>query len=683
MSDETQNAGQETTGFDATTPLYFNGINGDTGSYFTPSLTAQQLAGIIAGTQTLAEVQMEREEQSRLKDKQVASTGMPSTAQDHRDLTQTGWGVILPHGIDLAIKEALKPLLDYRREQATASGNDTFYRELTYRPGESAYQFLERYKVGPGIVDPAKGVPYYLLIVGSPQEIPYRFQTQLDVQFGVGRIWFEHPTDYARYARSVVAAEERRFTLTPRATFFGVANEDDPATSLSSTHLVQPLAQTVQQKSGEWTEGSALAGHTWDVTRLLANDACREDITRLLHQDSPALLFSACHGMGFSNGNPRQMPHQGALLCQDWPGPRRWTGGQIPSDFYFSADDLGNDAAIAGMIAFFFACYGAGTPKMDEFAHRSSKREAIAPHDFLARLPLRMLAHPAGGALAVIGHVERAWGTSFMWGRAGQQLQVFEHAFKWLLSGYPVGYAFEQFNLRYAEIAANLSSELENIKWGEPSMTETDLVGWWTANNDARGYVIIGDPAVHLPVAAAPGGARRLAEPATINTPPPPPPPPPETPPRPATPPPADVGSQSYGWLGGDSEREKQVEEAREGLVGAITEVAGKLGTALKSAIDDAATLEVATYVSHDLDGVVYDTEQRKFSGKVRLRALTRINIDGDTLLCLPENEDGEIDRELWEIHREMVERAQSNRNELLKTALSAATGLLDSLKVL
>jgi energy-coupling factor transporter ATP-binding protein EcfA2 len=398
------------------------------------------------------------------------------------DLAETGWGVILADGADPAIKEALGELLQHRQEQAGER-----YKEYTgpdgYRPDESKSAFLTRRGAAPGLVDPDR-VPYYLLIAGDPETIPFTFQYRLDVQYAVGRIRFDTLEEYANYARSVVRAETGQVALPRQAAFFGPQNPGDRATQLGAEHLVKPLADSLAQAHPDWT-----------FRRFLAEAATKAHLARLLVGDqTPALLFFCGHGMGFALDDPRQLPHTGALLCQDWPGPG---SGPIPEEHYFSGDDLASDARLLGLLAFLFSSYSAGTPRMEDFHHRSFREpQAIAPHAFVANLPQRLLAHPLGGAMAVIGIVERGpWAFSFMppYGSTG----VFEETMTRLLEGQPVGYAMEPFNERYADLAYNLSLEREEIKLGQVP-DDMALAQLQTAVTDARNYVILGDPAVRL-----------------------------------------------------------------------------------------------------------------------------------------------------------------------------------------
>jgi hypothetical protein len=469
--------------------LAFNGVDGATGSYLAPEMTPRQL---------LAYTRDENPDKDHLSDLRLRFRRFTQRKRgvkegvDPERLDSAGWGIIFAHADRdrlLALKEALGPLLDRRREQA-----GTLFKEFSgvdaLRPGETKTGFLARHGVGPGPADPEK-VPYYLLIVGDPEAIPYTFQYQLDVQYAVGRIYFDALEGYARYVSSLVGVETGQTDRLPQAVFFGVQNQEDRATSLSATQLVEPLADKLAASEGQTG---------WEVQSIIGENATKSALAELAGgAQTPALLFTASHGMGFPNGDPRQLAHQGALLCQDWPGPNAWRGS-IPEDFYFSASDVSAEARLSGAMAFFFACYGAGTPRTDDFPHLASReRIPLAEKAFVSRLPERLLSHPKGGMLAIVGHVERAWGYSFAWEKAGSQLAVFESALRRLVRGSPIGYAMEHFNERYAELSVELLAELQGVQFGK-LIDEFALAGMWTANNDARSYVILGDPAARLTV---------------------------------------------------------------------------------------------------------------------------------------------------------------------------------------
>ncbi len=464
--------------------LLLNGINGATGEYSGPSMTPGQVAELAQGKALdpppLAFVKALKRWVARITHDHLG----PKEGIDPRDLSQTGWGVVFAADGDPAVREALSPLLEHRRQQA-ASHHEHYYRELLFRPGEEKWDFLNHHEAGFGPADP-DNVPYYLLLIGDPEAIPYRFQYELDVEYAVGRLHFETPEEHNAYARSVVAAEKGPTVPTPRAAFFGVRNPGDLTTEQSADFLVEPLAEAMARSHPDW-----------QVDRVLGEGATKARLARLLDSDAPpAFLFSASHGLCFPNGHRRQLPHQGAVLCQDWPGPQAWRQKGIPEDHYFAGDDLSSSARLRGLIAFHFGCYGAGTTRLQAYAHRhGGEPEPIAPQSFLARLPQRLLS---GGALAVVAHVEQCWGYSYLGMEGGERLQTFESTLERLLAGYPVGSAMEYFNHRYAEISTALAGELKRLKYGKKP-DERKLSRLWTAETDARSYVVLGDPAVRLP----------------------------------------------------------------------------------------------------------------------------------------------------------------------------------------
>ncbi len=463
--------------------LTFNGVDGASGDYLLPAMTPRQLTETLAGRDVLAEVKkwLQRFATGSLRILRRGGLFMAADeAIDHSNPRAAGWGVVFAADTDPAVREALSGLLSHRRQQIGPR-----YKEFTCKSGERHRDFLRRHGVGYQVdVD---RVPYYLLLIGDPEAISYRFQQQLDIQYAVGRLSLDGPEDYAAYARTVVESEtgpSRPMEEAPQACFFAVNH--DKATDLSARHLVQPLAKT------------AAGNSTWQVKLVTEQDATKSTLADYLGgAETPQLLFSASHGVGFPNGDSRQLPHQGAVLCQDWPGPGSSPGG-ISENHYCAGDDIATDASLGGLVHFHFGCYGAGTPQLDTFG-RGTSRE-LAPYSFDARLPRRLLGHPRSGALAVLAHVDRSWGFSYLCRGVGRQLETFESCLRQLMSGAPVGFAMESFDRRYADFSAELSRELEDVIAGRKTLDDEDLVDLWIATNDARSYAVLGDPAVRLRV---------------------------------------------------------------------------------------------------------------------------------------------------------------------------------------
>ncbi len=447
---------------------FFNGVDGETGGWFQEPFSIDEFLEQTKQTVSPAETEEPRG---------LAYGDLPGS------LAETGWGVIFPEHCDPKIVGNLMPLLCHRRAVA-GSLVDNRFKILWHSAGLSKTEFLQQQGApGPGMPINPDRMPYYLLIVGSPEQISFEFQHRLATDYAVGRIYFDHPDDYGVYAQSVADWETRTSLSTKKElALFGVQNQDDPMTALSTRFLMDPLHAELKNLEG------------WNVQQYSGEATKKEQLARLMGGDqTPSLLFTASHGLCYRANSPFQRKQQGALVCREWPGPK----GEkkvIARDAWFGASDIPEDANLHGLISFQMGCFTIGTPRLDALlGPDQSKDRYLASENFISALPQRMLAHRNGGALAIIGSVGRSWEYSFVRDRQEEQSASFKSCLAALADGMPVGFALSFFTSR----APALAEELLNSHL-DKGLSNIRRLARWTDYHDARTYAILGDPACRV-----------------------------------------------------------------------------------------------------------------------------------------------------------------------------------------
>ncbi len=471
---------------EAEMPIPF-GVQAENGQYL-PPIQESDLDHIQKASQ-LAEIRAANANASHL-------AAIADVAPDN--LEQTGWGVIFasatPAAEKQAIKEALKPLLDLRASQA-GDLFKIFDDANGYQKGVAADQWLSARGSALNVVDPTQGVPYYLLIVGSPAEIPFEFQYDLDTYFAVGRLAFDSPSEYAKYAQNIVNFEKTGAQQKTIA-IFNTRNDGDRATALLHDQVAVRLA------NGDGSLKPLGAPQGYSMTSRLGDTATKSELLKLLSGQAeggtPAILFTGSHGVAFSVADPQQGVKQGALLTQDWAGP----GSPISPETYLTAAEVPSSIALNGLLHFFFACYSAGCPKTDTYTYGPGNQPVqIAKDTLVSRLPQQMLLQ---GAQAVIGHIDRAWAYSFQSNTGQAMVQSFRDPLVRLLQGRRIGDALDVFDQRWSVLSTGLLTLIQNREVMPNSVPVSVMANRWVARDDARNYIVLGDPAARLKLANPP-----------------------------------------------------------------------------------------------------------------------------------------------------------------------------------
>jgi hypothetical protein len=267
-----------------------------TGQYGIPPLDYAQIASVVRGE--VQEKGLKIWTQHKHQKMTTPSYGLPFGI-DPTDITKAGWAIVFHQDEDEAVKKALEPLIEHRRQQIN---NDRILKILEYRPDDGITDvsrvagFLVRYGVISSNVVPSK-VPYYVLLVGSPEKIPFLFGYLLDAEYAVGRLHFDTIDGYKSYVSSLIEYETRpSLNNTKKVTFFAPRHNFDGTTQLSTDSLVDPLADNRVPDDLPNIKDFGFASQ-----KYRRNGATKENLCATLKDNrSSSILFTASHGLEFS-----------------------------------------------------------------------------------------------------------------------------------------------------------------------------------------------------------------------------------------------------------------------------------------------------------------------------------------------------------------------------------------------
>ena len=237
MTTDTKSTAAAQTGTDPNL-VYVNGIDPETGSYAVPPRAIEEIAKVIRRSPSVSSVRGLHGEQPR-------SFGLPleSISTYSRKLAGASSSTRTPLR---TFARRFLPLVTVRRNRAKNR-----FKELDYKKGEQTKEWYQRHGISTGTMA-IETVPYYLLLVGGTNLIPFEFQYLLGIEYAVGRLVFDTAPEYERYARSIVAYEAA--TSVPNAkeiVYWGTHHLGDPATELSSSQLIGPLANGIAGAAAE------------------------------------------------------------------------------------------------------------------------------------------------------------------------------------------------------------------------------------------------------------------------------------------------------------------------------------------------------------------------------------------------------------------------------------------------
>ncbi len=264
-------------------------------------------------------------------------------------------------------------------------------------------------------------------------EVSFELQMFLgSLDLFVGRLTFDTEEQFRSYVDKVIHWEQPRVQpVVGEAWLWGV-RDGSSATKLGEQGLLAPIEQRCQNNPYPYLR--LPRRHP-----LSLEPSSRDNFLRSTNTSVPTFLLSLSHGAG------KSASAWGSVAKQ-----RQCQGGLYfgPNEVLYAAD-VATGPFLPGGFWFYFACLGAGTPRVSTYClwmklllssgevQTESVRlqleaiQSVIPPDssvggrpFVAALPQAVLANPEG-PIGVIGHVDLAWSYSFGDKLGSQTCQAF------------------------------------------------------------------------------------------------------------------------------------------------------------------------------------------------------------------------------------------------------------------
>jgi hypothetical protein len=427
---------------------------------------------------------------------QLLVAGEPADLRDWRDET-VGWGLILPENESISPAEraagvdAPKPIRDLL---ASRPGSPVF----RYRPHLGS-NYLRRYYDNGRCQDTTpsesrRGVgrgnlPRYLLIYGSPKEIPWDLQYVLNVSCFVGRLDLDGQA-LENYVSALIDNWKDASCDPHKPVVWAVDHGQDDITWLMRHAIAEPVRKKLAADSDIGDSVRHLAGTEATASALITS----------LAEASPALVITTSHGM--------TGPLDDAL--------------KMAADLGVPVDDLGDmlrpDELLTkwqpnGAIWYAHACCSAGSDGSTKFAGLvkpgsmiDSTLKAVAGLGAqIAPLPQALLGAKRP-LRAFVGHVEPTFDWTIRHPDTGQVLtsdiQAALYNRMHRKQPEPVGMAFQDYFHAAGSLANQWLKETRNVRAPDPDARQAArevALRLQLAALDRQSTVILGDPTATMP----------------------------------------------------------------------------------------------------------------------------------------------------------------------------------------